>query len=464
MKKTIDNDINLFLPRNYNFLLLGGNFLLAKRLYEITKRQFEVKRFDYDFNNEEEYFPCIESLGFDILIEPAKKIQTLIDLYNSNVLIFTSEIFLLLNDKKFDEFLEVIKHFKQKNIKLIFISISNPIHICKKENNNLELSNMYSKKWYIKRIFDIKKILDISKDLIFECSSYATYVKSNIQSNILDILSEGKVFDICSEDADIRFDIYPADYLINFIIENINDVGEKKIEDSNSSKINLSLINQNILNDDIFKYIQIQSNCSVNLIYRKKPNEIENQKSVANWRFELGCMLSSNVSDKIKENIDIIVPVPETGKYYAQGLAQSLGKTYVEAFYKKFDIGRSFDISNTGKRQIFLDSKLGLLEDLVKDKVVAIVDEAIFTGQTLYLVQKLLRQSEVKKIYFFIASPQCSKKCQFNMMPQRDLLSNSKTIEEINKYFNTEGIIFQDFNNYKNITNSSGFTCTRCFE
>ena len=94
MKNIIDKDISLFLPKKYKFLLLGGNFLLSKRLYEITKRQFEIKRIDYDFKNTEEYFPCIDSLGFDIFLEPAKKIQTIIDLHNSNVLVFRPMDFL----------------------------------------------------------------------------------------------------------------------------------------------------------------------------------------------------------------------------------------------------------------------------------------------------------------------------------------------------------------------------------
>lgn len=463
MKNIIDKDVNLFLPKKYNFLLLGGNFLLSKRLYEIAKRQFEIKRVDYDFNAEEEYFPCIESSGFDIYIEPAKKLETMIELYNSNVLIFTSEVFLFLNDSKFQEFLEVIKLIQQKNIKLIFISITNPIHICKNKNGNAELTNMSSKIWYSKRISDLEKILNYSKDLVFECSSYITYVKSNIQVNIIDLLKNNNDIIVNFSEKNSVLHIFQTDYLVNYLIKEIHQNGKKYFEKEHSESISLFDFSKKSIDSELFKTSKTQSECSVNLIYRKKPNESENNKSIANWRIDLGNMLADNIPENIKQELDIIVPIPETGKYYAQGLSQSLNKPYVEAFYKKFDIGRSFDIANSDKRKIFLDSKLGLLDDLVIGKVVGIVDEAIFTGQTLRVVKSLLEQYPVKKIYFFIASPICSSKCTFNMMPDRELLSNGKTLEEIRDYFGIEGIIFQDLSAFKNIAFSSGFTCTRCF-
>lgn len=464
MKNIIDKDVNLFLPKKYNFLLLGGNFLLSKRLYEIAKRQFEIKRVDYDFNSTEEYFPCIESSGFDIYIEPAKKLETMFDLYNSNVLIFTSEVLLFLNDSKYKEFLEVINHIQQRNIKLIFIPVTNPIHICKNKDGLPEISHLSSKFWYAKRISDIEELLSDSKDLIYECSSYITYVKSNIQTNIIDFITNEINYVINESEKQIGIDIFQADSIINSLIESINENGKKYFNKNILEKLILSELEEFLHSSNLLKFTKNQSLCSVNLLYRKKPNEIENNKSIANWRILLGDMLSENTPEHIKKEIDIVVPIPETGKYYAQGLSKSLNKPYVEAFYKKVDIGRSFDIANTDKRKLFLNSKLGLLDDLVNDKVVAIVDEAIFTGQTLKVVKELLDQHSVKKIYFFIASPKCSNKCKFNMMPDRKLLSEDKTPEQIKEYFGIEGIIFQDLSVYKNIVDSSGFTCTNCFE
>lgn len=464
MKNIIDKDVNLFLPKKYNILLLGGNFLLSKRLYEITKRSFEIKRIDYDFNSQEEYFPCIKNKGLDIHIEPAKKIKTIIDLHNSNVLIFTSEILLFLNENKFSEFLKVIEQLKESEIRIIFVSISNPLHICKGLNENLELTNMSSKTWYQERLEAVKLLLNSNKDLIYACSSYLTYISSNIQSNIIDLLKSKTEFKICSDDLLSDFYLSISDNIINHLILKFNDVGFIEFNNDKSKLINLQVINESLLEDSYFSYVNIQSLCSVNLIYRKKPNEIENNLSIAQWRYNLGFSLGRNIPDDIKNEIDIIVPVPETGKYYAQGLSKYIEKPYVEAFYKKTETGRSFDIANFDKRQHFLNNKLGIMGDLVASKSIGIVDEAIFTGQTLQIVKKLLLTTSVKKIYFLITSPECIKKCSFNMMPERSLISSEKSSDELKKYFEIDGIIFQNPESYENTSCNSGFSCTSCFK
>jgi amidophosphoribosyltransferase len=320
-----------------------------------------------------------------------------------------------------------------------------------------------SKSWYISRIVLLKNLLDLSKDLLFQCSSFITYVRSNIQVNIIDLEKTQQNFLTCPEESHFEFPISIADDIISSLINNIELVGHFSYNEQNSRQIQMRFIEDFLKTDYICNYVKTQSLCSVNLIYRKKSSEIERDKSIANWRYDLGKNLGQNLSDVIKNEIDIVIPVPETGKYYAQGLSNILEKPYVEAFYKKTEIGRSFDIADEEKRQNFLDSKLGILSDLVANKVVAIVDEAIFTGQTLKLVKSLLDSSSVEKIYFFIASPICSKKCNFNMMPDRKLLSSEYGQDDMVRYFNIQGIIFQDLKSFEDISFDAGFTCTKCF-
>lgn len=464
MKNVIDKDVNLFLPKKYNFLLLGGNFLLSKRLYEITKRIFDIKRIDYDFSGHEEYFSCIQNKGHDIYLEPARKIETIIDLYDSNVLILTSEILLYLSQTKFEEFLQVLQQVQKTNIKIIFLSIKNPLNICKDMSDNLVLTNMSSKTWYKDRCIQVSKLLNLTKDLIYNCSSYLTYVNSNIQTNIVELLKDKQEFVFCKEEIFHKFYLDISDNIINNLIQNLNNIGIIESDNSKLKLVNLNFVKDSLLNDSVFTYVNMQSLCSVNLVYRKKPNEIENNLSVANWRYNLGVSLGQNTPLNIQNDIDIIIPVPETGKYYAQGLSKYMGKTYVEAFYKKTEIGRSFDIANTEKRQNFLDSKLGLMGDLIAGKNIGIVDEAIFTGQTLSMVKALLNETKVNKIYFFIASPECIKKCAFNMMPERELLSNKMSQQDLKNYFNIDGIIFQKSEYFEDTALCSGFTCTECFK
>lgn len=463
MQNKIDKDHNLFFPEEFNFLLLGGNFLFSKRLYEIMKRESKIKRIDYKHDYIEEYFSCIDNTTFKIHLWPYKKIQAIINLHNSDTVIFTSELLLYLSNDEYIQFLNTLKEIKKDNIRLVFISIKRPLHVCKKINRKNELTNMSSKEWYHSRLTDIENIMRSEKDLIYEFSSYCTYLDSNIQTNPLHLLDNDKVgIDICQEESLNKFSLNLADDIIQDVIDNLYKTS--KLSFSNSLEdVTLDFIQNNFCKGELYSYIKNQAKCSLHLIYRKKAHELVNNISVANWRVKLGCSLRTNIAKNIIEELDIIIPIPETGKYYAQGLAHSLNKPYVEAFYKQSEIGRSFDINNREKREQFIESKLGIIPDLVNGKNVGIVDEAIFTGQTLKIVRKLLQSTSVKKIYFFIGSPVCKNKCKFNMQPDRDLLCQNKSIDELVSYFDIDNIFFQDLASFSNILSLSGFEQICCF-
>lgn len=464
MKIKIDKDPNLFFPKEFNFLLLGGNFLFSKRLYEIMKRNFDIKRIDHEHNYTQEYFSCISDTTFNIHLESYNKIQGLINLHNSDTLIFTSEIFLFLSNEKYLQFIDVLKQIKKSNIKLIFIAITNPLHICKTNNGKTELTNMSSKNWYRDRLKQIEKLLDSKTDLVYRFSSYCTYVNSNLQTNPIEVLdNNSELFDICQAESLNEFLLHLADTVIDDIILNVAKTNVIEFKNNILPSVTLSYIQTEFIKTDLYSYINRQKKCPLNLIYRKKPHEITNDNSVANWRYKLGCALGKNIPTNIVNELDIIIPIPETGKYYAQGLAHQLNKPYVEAFYKQSEIGRSFDINNVDKRTHFINSKLGLIPDLINGKNIGLVDEAIFTGQTLKIVRNLLKTTSVEKIYFFIGSPVCKNKCKFNMQPNRDLLAQHMTLNDLASYFEVNHIVFQDLNSFKDILSLAGFEHICCF-
>ena len=57
----------------------------------------------------------------------------------------------------------------------------------------------------------------------------------------------------------------------------------------------------------------------------------------------LGKSVCKNISRDILDRLDFILPVPETGKTYAQGISAYTSIPYIEALYKKVGVGRSFE-------------------------------------------------------------------------------------------------------------------------
>jgi amidophosphoribosyltransferase len=225
-----------------------------------------------------------------------------------------------------------------------------------------------------------------------------------------------------------------------------------------------SLADMDLDHSSIESVVAHQKECAVEVLYRKSPGEKVNKRLVADLRFEMGSILFGQVPIDIAKKLQLIIPVPETGKYYAQGFAAASKIPYVEALFKKTDIGRSFDIADTENRKLFLNKKLGIYADLVFNKTVGIIDEAIFTGSTLKVVVHLLKSASVKEVYLFIPSPVCKSQCAFNMQPKRSMLSSYVALENIAAYFNVNGIFFQEIKSFQNSMYESGHACIKCFK
>lgn len=208
--------------------------------------------------------------------------------------------------------------------------------------------------------------------------------------------------------------------------------------------------------------LPVQMNCSLKVLYRKHPQEALAGGTVANVRQTLGRRLAGMLPPEIAERIDLVVPVPETGRWYAAGVADALGKPCVEGIYKQVE-GRSFDIQNHAQRREFIKRKLNVDAALLAGKAIAIVDEAIFTGATLRQVAMLLRETEVESVYLLVASPECKNRCGANMQPDRAMLSEYVRDEALAAYFDVNGVFFQNEHEYEAVMADAGYHCTRCF-
>ena len=206
-----------------------------------------------------------------------------------------------------------------------------------------------------------------------------------------------------------------------------------------------------------------QQSCSFELIYRMDPSASFVGESVAKIRYQMGESLLKSIPIEARTQIDIVVPVPETGKYYAQGLASALGVPYVEGISRNSDIGRSFDIERPAERKNFISSKLNFITDIIEGNNICLVDEAIFTGSTLSIVCQMLKKINVGKVFIAIPTPQCISQCLFNMQPKRSLLLEYIRAEDLPNYFDVNGVYFKSGKMYTSELEERSAFCTSCF-
>ena len=98
-------------------------------------------------------------------------------------------------------------------------------------------------------------------------------------------------------------------------------------------------------------------------------------------------------------DIDVVIPIPDTGRTAALPLAHELGTKYREGFVKNRYIGRTFIMPGQKQRRESVRQKLNAIDLEFKDKNVLLVDDSIVRGTTITQIIQLAREAGARKVY-----------------------------------------------------------------
>lgn len=243
-----------------------------------------------------------------------------------------------------------------------------------------------------------------------------------------------------------------ADLLIDYFVESIVE----------SIKYNHILVNYSSLNSKIIT--NRQKFCSLRLLYQGDPNENIFSQNVGNFRIKLGEILANYFNLNYSNNIDYIVPVPSSGVFYAVGLSKALKIPMLPALKKIQVSERAFEIQDIDTRKRYLYNNMEINSELIKNKNIILVDEAIFTGATLKVVCDILKDCNVANIHLAIPSPKCFLHCDYLVQPKRTLLLKKINEKYLSNYFNVKSITFLPLERYAKILNEiDNNICYECF-
>lgn len=206
-----------------------------------------------------------------------------------------------------------------------------------------------------------------------------------------------------------------------------------------------------------------QKGCVFNLIYQLMPSDYFSGERVAKIRLALGERLAACIPDDIRHDLDYIVPVPKTGLYYAMGLSKGLQVPYIQGILKDSTEERSFQLLDVNVRKKFLKNKLSPIGEILENKSVMVVDEAIFTGTTLKMACRMLREVGVKHIYLGIPTPPCYVPCNYYVQPKREMLLEYIRYDMLTEYFDVDAVCFQTVGVFMEEIPQTGGLCTECF-
>jgi len=187
--------------------------------------------------------------------------------------------------------------------------------------------------------------------------------------------------------------------------------------------------------------------CIFEFVYLARPDSVMDDISVYQARLNLGETLAKRVISTVPPNeIDVVIPIPESSRPSAAQLAQLLGLPYREGFVKNRYVGRTFIMPGQSVRKKSVRQKLNVIASEFKGRNVLLVDDSIVRGTTSKEIVQMARDAGANKVYMASAAPPVRYPNVYgiDMPTPGELVANKRTVEEIRQIIGCDALIYQD--------------------
>lgn len=169
--------------------------------------------------------------------------------------------------------------------------------------------------------------------------------------------------------------------------------------------------------------------CLFEYVYLARPDTTIAGRGVQASRVEIGRRLA--IEHPVEA--DLVIPVPESGRYGAIGYAQESGIPFAEGLVKNAYVGRTFIQPSQTIRQLGIRLKLNPLRDVIAGKKLVVVDDSIVRGNTQRALVRMLREAGALEVHVRISSPPVKWPCFYGIdfATRAELIANGLTIDEI---------------------------------
>ena len=211
--------------------------------------------------------------------------------------------------------------------------------------------------------------------------------------------------------------------------------------------------------------------CIFEFVYLARPDSVMDNISVYQARLNLGEALAKRVISTVPPNeIDVVIPIPESSRPSAAQLAQLLGLPYREGFVKNRYVGRTFIMPGQAVRKKSVRQKLNVIASEFKGRNVLLVDDSIVRGTTSKEIVQMARDAGARKVYMASAAPPVRYPNVYgiDMPTSSELVAHNRTVDEIRDYIGCDALIYQDVDGMKKAIGSlntkiQGFDAS-CFD
>ncbi len=196
----------------------------------------------------------------------------------------------------------------------------------------------------------------------------------------------------------------------------------------------------------------VLSPCIFEYVYLARPDSVIDGVSVYETRLHMGEHLADKVAQKLPvEDIDVVIPIPDSSRPSAMQLAQRLGIPYREGCVKNRYLGRTFIMPGQSVRKKSVRQKLNTVGQEFKGKRVLLVDDSIVRGTTSHEIVEMARAAGALKVYFASAAPPVRYPNVYGIdMPTRgELIATGRDEDEIALAIGADALVYQDLDALK---------------
>ncbi len=203
--------------------------------------------------------------------------------------------------------------------------------------------------------------------------------------------------------------------------------------------------------------------CLFEYVYLARPDTSIAGRAVQSVRVEIGRRLAREHA----VDADLVIPVPESGRYAAIGYAQQSGIPFAEGLVKNAYVGRTFIQPSQSIRQLGIRLKLNPLRDVIDGQRLVVVDDSIVRGNTQRALIRMLREAGAREVHVRISSPPVKWPCFYGIdfASRAELIANGLTVDEICTSLGADSLAYVDLDELVEATNlPKDRLCRACFD
>jgi amidophosphoribosyltransferase len=178
--------------------------------------------------------------------------------------------------------------------------------------------------------------------------------------------------------------------------------------------------------------------CVFEFVYLARPDSDIYKENVALSRQKMG----GKLAQEYPVEADLVIPVPDSGRYAAIGYAYQSGIPYGEGLLRNHYIGRTFIQPIQSIREGSVKIKLTPIKKVLEGKRIILVDDSIVRGTTSKKLIKLIKEAGAREVHLRISSPPVMCPCFYGIdTPSKtDLWAANHSLEETREWLGADSL------------------------